>query len=371
MLDKSKVKISERFQDHSLFNELICGTNFGFMAKRGYYERPEVLKQAELMAKAGINWTTLNMNFCQTNYFSDKVFLDFEFSTGELELSEITKRLHDNGIKILFKPCLTPLDGAWMGKVEFPSVDGMSQIQGVKVDYWEKWFRSFTESSKYFAHLAEKLGMDAMLIGAEYFGTEGQNDYWLKVIEETRKNYSGPISYEFTPASVKRHNLAWFSELDFLSYSYYPPACAPNMDPLNVAYNPNIKDNPHHTVEDMQAYLSSGKAQIKSVSERFANLPIAFTEYGVRSSHGCIMQPSNYLWKSTYDGEEQADYMEASFRTFWNLDEWMGFFWWKWDETQNRPHYKDEAGVDKGFTIQGKPAEEVMKRWLAKNKSLR
>ena len=48
-MDKTLVRIPEKFANHPLFNELICGTNFGFMAKRGYYNRPEVQKQPELM----------------------------------------------------------------------------------------------------------------------------------------------------------------------------------------------------------------------------------------------------------------------------------------------------------------------------------
>ena len=57
--------------------------------------------------------------------------------------------------------------------------------------------------------------------------------------------------------------------------------------------------------------------------------------------------------------------MEAIFRTFTELDGWMGLLWWKWDETQDRPHYRDPHG-DRGFTIQGKPAEKVMRRWFTK-----
>ena len=366
-MDKNSVKIPERFASHPIFNSLICGTNFGFMAKRGYYAQPEVLKQPELMKKAGINWTTLNMNFCQTNFYSDKVFLDFEFSTGELEISEIVKRLHDNGIKILFKPCLTSLDGSWMGLVKFPDLGGSQQIAGIeRNDYWGRWFRSFTESSKYFSDLAERLGIDAMIVGAEYFGTEGQNEYWEKVIEEVRQRFSGPITYEFTPASRKEHDLKWFNKLDFLAYSYYPPAAPANEEPLDAARNDKAAQSPSYTVEQMADYLSSRKNKIADISKSFDNMPIAFTEYGTRSAHGCVMQPFNFLWDTYYDGEEQANYMEASFRTFWEVPQWMGFFWWKWDETQYRPHYHTEPGVDKGFTIQGKPAEEVMRRWLEK-----
>ena len=46
----------------------------------------------------------------------------------------------------------------------------------------------------------------------------------------------------------------------------------------------------------------------------------------------------------------------------------MGFLWWKWDETQKRPQYHLDPAGDMGFTIQGKPAEEVMKRWIKRSK---
>ncbi|MBR2338405.1 MAG: hypothetical protein IKA63_02940 [Clostridia bacterium] len=355
------INIPEKFRDHALFKERICGSNFGFMAKRGYYLQPEVIRQPELMREMGINWVTVNMNFCQTHYYSQKVYLDFEFSTGELELYEITKRLHDNGIKVLFKPCLTSLDGAWMGWVGFP--DELRQIEGVENNYWDKWFRSFLEAEKYFADLAQRAGMDAMIIGAEYFGTEGQDARWRKVIEEVRKLYTGPITYEFTCNSRKKYGLKWFDELDFLSYSYYPPACPVNEDYFTG--KADINDNPDYTVEQLMQYLESRKARIRSISERFDHKPILFTEYGVRSSHGCIMRPFEIETKGHYDGQEQANFMEASFRTFHELPEWMGLLWWKWDETQYRPHYHADPAGNRGFTVQGKPAEEVMRKWAA------
>ena len=363
-----QIRIPERFKDHPLFNELICGTNFGFMAKRGYYFQEEVKKQPALMREMGINWTTLNMNVCQEHYFSRKVFLDFEFSSSESEIIDMTKRLHDNGIRVILKPCLTPLDGAAMGCVGFPDKAGLSQIQGVQFDYWKEWFHSYTEAQKYFSDLAERAGIDAMMIGAENAGTEGQNAYWENVIREVRNNFSNPITYEFTFASRKTHDLNWIKKVDFLSYSYYPPAADPNEFPLNHVVNPGAKDTPDYTVEDMMKYLESRKARIASIIQRFDNMPIAFTEFGVRSAHGCIMQPYNFLWDTPYDGEQQARFMEASFQTFTQVPGWMGLFWWKWDETQNRPQYHGDPNGDRGFTIQGKPAEAVMRRWFAKNK---
>lgn len=375
MLDKNTVQISEKFRDHPLFTQPICGMNFGFMARRGYYSRPETLKQPELMAKAGVNWTTINMNFCQEAYFSRKVFLDFSFSTGELEIAEMVKRLHENGIHVLFKPCLTPLDSSWMGAVNFHEGH---QIQGVENHYWEEWFESFRQAMMYFADLAERVGMDAMLIGCEYYGTEGHSKEWREIIKLVRERYNGPISYEFTFESRKAYSLDWFEELDFLSYSYYPPAAAPNgilngdrtgteNDPPETRYNaPTLC--PNYTREEMEEYLSSRKAKIAEISKAYFNKPIVFTEIGVRSSHGSVMLPYNFLWEAPYDGEEQANYMEAVLNTFWELPCWMGLFWWKWDETQNRPHYYNQPGVDKGFTIQGKPAAKVYEQWMEKLK---
>ena len=362
-MDKTKVSIPERFKDHPIFNETIIGTNFGFMAKRGYYLTEEAKKQPALMKDMGVNWTTLNMNFCQSTYFSRKVYLDFEFSSGESEILEMTKRLHDNGVNVLFKPCLTPLDGSWMGLVNFPDSGALKQIQGVDNDYLTQWFTSFSEAEKYFADLAERAGIDALIIGAEYYGTERHNEWWEKIIKDTKNLFSNPITYEFTHRSREDYDLEWMKELDFLSYSYYPPAKAMDMDYIN---NVTVDTMKTESVEEMKEYLYPRRKRIRSISERFWNKPIAFTEFGVRSSNGCIMMPYDFLWNTPYDGEEQANFMEASLETFYDLPEWMGFFWWKWDETQIRPQYHNDPRGNKGFTVQGKPAEEVMRKWAKK-----
>ena len=373
MLDPNVVTIPERFRNHPLFSAPVAGMNVGFMARRGYYRREEVLSQPEIMKAGGVNWVTLNMNFCQDAFYSRKLYLDFRFSTGELELYDLVKRFHDCGIHVLFKPCLTPLDGMWMGSVAFPHG---KQIAELDVDYWKEWFASFTQAETYFARLAKTVGMDAMLIGAEYFGTEGRGEEWRRIIDRVRAEYDGPISYEFMYSSRKAYPLDWFEGLDFLSYSYYPPAAPPNGvlndwdsgDPEDQSEGhaacPRV--SPHYTREQMEEYLSSRKEKIAGISAAYGHKPIVFTELGVRSAHGCVMQPGNYQWETSYDGQEQADYMEACMNTFWQLPCWMGLFWWKWDETQYRPHYHDEPGVDKGFTVRGKPAERVMADWFRK-----
>ena len=72
-----------------------------------------------------------------------------------------------------------------------------------------------------------------------------------------------------------------------------------------------------------------------------------------------------YYWDNGggYDGIEQANYMEAVISGFSAEPWWHGFFWWKWDEHNNRPQFREDPAGDKGFTIYGKPAAEVMSKW--------
>lgn len=350
MYDPATVNIPERFRNHPLFSQRIKGMNFGFLSKRGYYARPESLAQPEKMAQMGVNCVTLNQNIVQDRYCSTDIRIDLEWSVSDLELKEMADRLHSYGILVLLKPCMTCLDGQPMCNVTFPETG--QQINGVTVDYWKLWFDSYKKIIAYSADLAERLGLDGLMLGAENLGTEHKEEAWREVTAIARAHYSGPLTYEFTPDSRKRHTLGWFDGIDFLSYSYYPPAC-----PREHIKDP--ENNPDYSYEDMFRYLLDRREKITSICERFQNKPILFTEYGVRSSHGSIQVPYNFMWKAPWDGEEQANFMRASWDVFKALPQWMGWCWWKWDETQNRPHYFDEPGRDKGFTIQGKPAEAV------------
>ena len=81
---------------------------------------------------------------------------------------------------------------------------------------------------------------------------------------------------------------------------------------------------------------------------------------------GGASQPADSKIVAPYDGEEQANYLDAVLSSFSGEPWWAGLYWWKWDEQQKRPQYEDPAG-DKGFTIAGKPAAEVMKRWYSRS----
>ncbi len=368
-LDPSACSIPERFRNHPIFTTRHCSVNFGFLARRGYFSRPEVFAQAAKIKAAGANWVTLNTHFCQEAFYSRRTFLDFDWSSGEEELGAIVKELHRQGLHILLKPCLTTLDSSWMGRVNFPDKDEQ-QIQGVTNNYWGEWFDSLRQCLAYFSEFATRHGVEAMIIGAEYSGTTRQADEWRKTIAFVRERFDGPITYEFTDHQVsnddfttidakKVRGLSWLNELDFLAISTYPPA-APKCERADWPKLAPI------SLETMKSHLAPRRKLMADVSKAFGGKPILFTEIGTRSCRGNAVIPWDYITESIRDEVEQANYMEAVFSTFSGLPFWMGLSWWKWDETQtNRPHYSTDPSKDRGFVIYGKPACDVLRKWSA------
>ena len=63
------------------------------------------------------------------------------------------------------------------------------------------------------------------------------------------------------------------------------------------------------------------------------------------------------------DEQEQANYYQAMFETYWDEPWFMGWCWWDWPA---RLYDKSEAATDRSFCVYGKKAEDVLREWYAK-----
>lgn len=323
----------------------IKGVSFGFLAKNGYYRSAAGQDEIERICALGQGWVALIAIVMQERYSDTRMYRDCFYTVSDLELARTIEEFHRRGVKVMLKPMIECHDSTWRGMINFP--DGQQQIQGIVTDYWGEWFRNYTECMKHYARLATDTACELFCVGCEMLGTQPQEKHWPGVIAAVRALYDGPVTYntdQFWPGQPFAQK--WFSELDLLGISFYTGSPRTNPSAREIA-------------DDLRVRTT----EIGALSEEIG-VPVFFAECGARSVTGGALVPWDYRNSGAYDGEIQAAYLQAVIDTFSPCPWWKGLLWWKWDEQQNRPQYK-QAGGDAGFTIRGKPAEEVMRKWCA------
>ncbi|MCH4893693.1 hypothetical protein GO308_11280 [Sphingomonas sp. SFZ2018-12] len=327
--------------DHGLF---FHGMNYGYLAKQGYF-RAKGAADVDAMADIGVKWVSLIVMLMQDTIGSLRMYRDFTYTADDLELAAVIDRFHKRGIKVLLKPLLDIQDSSWRGRINFPPLDDQ-QILGRTNNYWPTWFASMNEAMLYYARMATMLDVEAFAVGAELVGTYPQTDLWRQTVAKVRDVYRGPLCVAAHQDSMKDPAVqAWMREVDYVGLSFYPDLPEP--------------ESP--TPDDVVRVLSPLRAQYREIATAIGK-PLFWSEAGIRSVKGGMKSTGQYRNAAPYDGMVQANYLEGMFRTFWNEPWWAGCQLWKWDEQQQRPHYAQPGG-DTGFTVQGKPAEAVIRRW--------
>ena len=138
----------------------------------------------------------------------------------------------------------------------------------------------------------------------------------------------------------------WFYALDSVGSSMYAPASKTGGD----------------DIPSMMRFIEPIVSRNRDFALKYGKL-FYFGECGCCATENATRLP--YYWKNGrhYDGNEQANYMETVIRAFSAEPWWGGMFWWKWEEQNYRAEFHDDPAGDKGFTIDGKPAATIMKRW--------
>lgn len=326
-------------------NEKQLAVTFGFRGKAGYLGSEKAKAEADIIAAAGIKWVVLVPTVFVENCFSPRQFLDFERSPSDLEVADMIDYFHSLGIKVQLRPMLEGIDGCGRTEVMF-APDLSKRMPDGSHGSKDAWFESMTARSVHYARIAERCGCELFCLDSELDRITGYNDEWKHVISEVRRVYTGPVtschtihgSFRFEePLANKNH---WFYDLDMLSISSYCSAA----------------DKPHSTVAEMKEKLAPLAKRVDNIAAMYGK-PILFGEWGCTSSTGGAIIP--WSWRregAVYDGEEQANYLKASWETFKDKPWWRGFCWWKWDENVDRPDMNSDPNGEKGFTLKGKPA---------------
>jgi hypothetical protein len=327
------------------------GMTFGFYARNGYYGSPQARLEVDRMAETGIQWVCVVATVLQETFASGRQFRDFRITPADDELRDIIDYIHQRGMKVQLRPMLECWDGTQRIHISFP---GDNEIMpGKPIRHASRWFESMTDRTLHYARLATRAGCEAYGLDSEIDHITHFNDQWKQVVAAARSVYSGHLTSSHTSVVNFLRDLQrpdhWFRDLDSLGTSFYDPA----------------SDKPNATLNEMVAFLQPRLEHHRAVAKLYGK-PYYFGEIGCCATTGATQLP--YFWNNNggYDGQEQANYLEAVLRTFWNEPWWMGLYWWKWDEQNDRPQFRTDPRGDKGFTLYGKPAAEVMKRWYTR-----
>jgi len=332
--------------------DLHRGMTYGFYARNGYYSSARAKEDVAKMADLGIEWVCVVATVLQETFASTRMYRDFKMTPGDDEIRDIVDAFHRRGMKVQLRPMLECWDGAQRMQIRFPNE--VEIMPGKPMNHWTLWFDSLVERTLHYGALATRSGCEAFGLDSELDFTVGQNAHWKRVVQAARSVFSGHLTTGHTNAVDFLAELAkpdhWFYDLDSLGTSFYTP----------------VADKAGATADEMRAKLKGPLEHFRKIADRYGK-PFYFAECGCCSSAGATQKPWFWGTPGGYDGEEQARFLEAVLDTFWAEPWWMGMYWWKWDEQNHRPQFKDDPRGDKGFTLDGKPAAQVMKRWYAKD----
>ncbi len=327
------------------------GVTFGFYSRNGYYDSPQARVEVERMAELGVQWVCLVVTDMQELATTPRVFRDYEITPSDLEVADMIDHLHDRGMKVHLRPMIECYDGHGRTQVWFPH--DAERIPGRRSTALGQWFACMRHRTKHYARIAKRTGVEMLGIDSELDRLVQCNKEWKSVVETAREHYPGVVTSCHTHGVDFMKELQkpdhWFRDLDVLGTSFYQASAKEH----------------GATIEARVQFLQAQVERYRQMAQLLGK-PIMFGELGCTSSFAGATHPGAWSGDGGYEPQEQADHLEAVMQSFWEEPWWAGFYWWKWDEHLDRPQYKTDPQGDKGFTVWGKPAAEVMKKWFAR-----
>jgi hypothetical protein len=320
----------------------VKGYTWGWVGSRGSWTGDGPAESMKRLAETGTTWIALAfLGHMKTKGTPEVTWGEANpRMVTDDEIRQAIRLARSLKLKVILKPTLDPLDGAWRGTIEFRGADGKDDL-----DAWQKWFTSYEAFQAHYAAVAQSEKVEMLCIGCEMVSTERFEKEWRSVAAAARKAYAGPLTYNTNWGSEEK--VAWWDAVDVIGISAYYPVGAKEDTSL----------------AKMTASWEAIRDRLRKLAARVSR-PVLFIEIGVRSAKTCTTMPWDWSHPELpVDLEEQSRFYESALATFWNEPWFCGFAWWDWPA---RLHAKEKAGTDKGFCCYGKPAEQVLRTWYAK-----
>jgi hypothetical protein len=261
---------------------------------------------------------------------STRIYLDMRLTPSPELLGSLIDYAKSKKLRVVLMPIVL-LDRArgneWRGTI--------------KPDDWSEWWENYRNMLYQYSWIAEGHAVDLLVVGSELVSTESHQEEWRTTIAEVRKVFKGMITYSANWDHYRE--VPFWDQLDLLSMnSYY-----------------KLGDDHNVSVENIQSRWKEIQNNILSF-QRTLGKPLVLLEVGWCSQRNAADSPWDYTQPDVpIDLDLQRKLYEGFFRSWHGVREFGGFMIWEWPPGDGGP-------TNRGYTPEAKPAEKVLRDWLAK-----
>ena len=284
------------------------------------------------IAAVGADTVLMVVDSRQENGTSSRIYLDMRMTPTPDQLGSLILRAKSKKLRVILMPIVlldNPRGNEWRGTL--------------KPENWADWWNSYRGMISHFAWIAQGYGVDVLVVGSELVSTEQAEHLgeWTKTIQLVRSLYKGRLTYS---ANWDHYTAVKFwDQLDLMG--------------LNSYYK--LGEDRDVTVPQIQFRWSQIQQDLIPFSRRI-NKPLLFLEVGWCSLANAASEPWDYTkTEEPVDLELQQKLYEGFFQSWYGNPYLGGFMIWEWTPGDGGPR-------DKGYTPENKPAEAVLRQWLAK-----
>ena len=256
------------------------------------------------------------------------------FGERDSGVRQYVEQLHKRGVAVMVKPHL------WIGRGKFTG----DMVMNNEAD-WRALEASYRAYILFFANLSEEVRAEMFCVGTELHSFAIlRQEFFRNLIREVRTVYSGKLTYAENWDQFDK--IEFWDDLDFIGVDAYFP--------LSESKTPGVPE--------LRSQWEAHKADLEDCALKFGK-PILFAEYGYRSTDFNARTPwDSSRSEGTVNLQAQVNAMRALAEEIWFEDWFAGGFLWKWFP------FHDRAGgeQDNQFTIQNKPAEQVVRELYKK-----
>ena len=237
----------------------------------------------------------------------------------------VMRRARALGLRVFLLPTLhlqERAQGDWRGKL--------------RPDDPDAWWASYEAFVTHHARQAQLARAHMMAVGSELLSLERERSRWLRVIAKARDAFSGQLTYSA--------NWDHFEVVSFWD----------KLDVVGMTGYQELSHEPWPSQEQLRAGFDPLRQRLRLWADEHERRYM-FTEIGFPShAQGCA-RPWDYTSQAPAAPELQARCLQALFEV-WHQDKRLeGVYIWNW--------FGPRDPEDRGYSLRGKPAEDVLRRW--------